>query len=118
MPRFNITGGQNDLGVGVGFDQLLSKGTGRPVTDGLLEELACEFVASDLIATYLAVSQKLIPLLSTELADTVVLGSESIVPHQAVGRVLHTGGHHVVGLDVAQTFEGNAEGYSQNQSVM
>ena len=66
---------------------------------------------------YLTVSQKLVPLLSTELPHTVVLGSQGIVPHQAVGWVLHTGGHHVVGLHVTQAFQGNAEGCSENRSV-
>jgi hypothetical protein len=31
------------------------------------------------------------------------------VPHQAVGRVLNTGTHHVVALSVAHALEGLAE---------
>ena len=32
------------------------------------------------------------------------------MPHQAVGRVLNTSGHHVVAFDVAQSLQGLSEG--------
>lgn len=91
VPWVDITGGQNDFSVGVGFDQFLCKGTGRPVTDGL------------------AVTQKLVPFLAAELADPVVLCVQGIVPHEAVRRVLNTCAHHVVALAIAKTFKGLAE---------
>lgn len=91
MPRVDITGGQDDLGIGVGFDQFLCKGASRPVTDGL------------------AVTQKLIPFLASEFADAVVLCVQGIVPHETVRRVLNTCAHHVVTLAISKTFKGLAQ---------
>lgn len=96
VPRVDVAGGQDDLGVGIGLNQLLGESTGGPVAHGL------------------AVTQKLVPFLAAELADTVVLGVEGVVPHQAVGRVLNTGTHHVVALGVAETLQGLAEGWKES----
>lgn len=93
MPRVDISGGQDDLGVGVGFDQLLCEGAGGPVTDGL------------------AVAQQLVPFLAAEFTDAVVFGVQGIVPHEAVGWVLNTGAHHVVTLGVSKALQGLAESY-------
>lgn len=91
MPWVHVTGSQNDLRIGIGLDQLLRKGTGRPVTDGL------------------AVTQELVPFFAAELADSVVLRVQGIVPHQAVRRVLNTCAHHVVALAIAQALKSLAE---------
>lgn len=92
MPRINITGSQNDLGIGIGLDELFGKGTGRPITNSL------------------AVTQQLIPFFPPKLSNAVVLGEEGVMPHQTIRGVLNRRGHHVVGLDIAQSLEGLAEG--------
>jgi len=92
VPGVDVAGGQDDLGVRVGLDQLLGESTGGPVAHGL------------------AVSQKLVPFLAAELTLALVLGVQGIVPHQAVGWVLNTGTHHVVALGVAHTLESLAKG--------
>lgn len=91
VPRVNVAGGQNDLRIGIGLDELLSESAGGPVAHGL------------------AVTQQLVPFLAAELADTLVLGVEGVVPHEAVGRVLNGGTHHVVALGVAKTLESLTE---------
>lgn len=98
MPRVNLTSGQDDLGVGVGFDQFFGKGTGRPVADSL------------------AITEKLIPFLASKLPHAVVFGEEGIVPHQTIGRVLNTGGHHMVAFQVSESLESLAEGYFRSVS--
>lgn len=55
---------------------------------------------------YLAVSKKLVPFLPAELANPVILGSQRIMPHQAVGRVLNARAHHMVGVNVSKPLEG------------
>lgn len=93
VPRVDITGGQDNLGVRVGFDQLLCERAGGPVTHGL------------------AVAQQLVPFLAAEFANAVVFSVQGIVPHQAVGRVLNTGTHHVVTLAVSKALQGLTESY-------
>lgn len=53
------------------------------------------------LSSYLAIPKQLIPFLPSEFSNSVVFGGEGIVPHQAIGGVLDTGGHHVVGLDIS-----------------
>lgn len=84
VPWVDVAGGQDDFGVGVGFDQLFGKRAGGPVAHGL------------------AVAQQLVPFLAAEFANAVVLGVQGIVPHEAVGWVLNTGAHHVVALGVSK----------------
>lgn len=109
MPRVHITGSQDNLGVGVRLDKLLSKGTSRPVTDSLVQLAQDQSFPKISNITYLAVTQKLIPFLATKFANTIVLGKKSIVPHQAVRRVLHARRHHVVTLEVSQALKGNPQ---------
>lgn len=54
---------------------------------------------------YLAVTKQLVPFLSAKLAHSIVLGGQSIMPHQAVRRVLNTGAHHVVGVDISEPLQ-------------
>jgi hypothetical protein len=110
MPRVNITGSQNDLGVRVGFDQFFGEGAGGPVANSLNNQSSLVNHV-DRYSTYLAVSQKLIPLLSSEFSHTVIFGGESIVPHQAVRGVLDTRSHHMVALNIPQPIKSLAEGY-------
>lgn len=93
VPRVHVARGQDDLGVGVGLDQLLCKRAGGPVAHGL------------------AVAQQLVPFLAPEFANALVLGVQGIVPHQAVGRVLNAGTHHMVALGVTQALQSFAESY-------
>lgn len=111
VPRVDITGGQDDFGVGIGFDEFFGESAGGPVANSLNSQLRLNRQCR---STHLAISQKLVPLLASKLPNTVILGGQSIVPHQAVGRVLHAGGHHVVGLDIAQSLQGLAEGCIQS----
>lgn len=109
MPRVHITGGQDNLGIGVRLDKLLSKGTSRPVTDSLVQLAQDQPFSKIFNIAYLTVTQKLVPFLATKFANAVVLGKKSIVPHQAVRRVLHTRRHHVVALEVSQALKGNPQ---------
>lgn len=83
VPGIHVAGGQDDLGVRVGFDKLFGKGASGPVADGL------------------TVTQELIPFLAAKLANALVFSIEGVVPHQTVGWILDTGAHHVVALDVS-----------------
>lgn len=116
MPRVNVTGGQDDLGVGIGFDEFFGESAGGPVANSLTVQVRCCFSTDPSSSTHLAISQKLIPLLTAELANTIILRGKSIVPHQAVRRVLNASSHHVVGLDIAQSLEGLTEGCHSSQS--
>lgn len=92
MPAVHVTGGDDDLGVRVGFNELFREGHTWPVADGL------------------AVSEQLIPLLAAEGAHAVVLRRESVRPHQAVWWVLDRGRHHVIAVFEPQLDERCAEG--------
>lgn len=92
MPRIHIPRRDDDFRIRVGLYQLLREGYGGP------------------IAHRLAVAQQLVPLLAAELADSVELGGEGVLPHQAVRRVLDGRRHHVVAVVEAELFEGGAEG--------
>lgn len=108
MPRVHITGSQDDLGVGVRLNEFLSKGTSRPVTDSLVQlaQVRCQNFQCE---SYLAVTQKLVPFLAAEFTNTIILSEKSIVPHQAVRRVLHARRHHVVTLEVSQALKSNPQ---------
>lgn len=92
VPAVDVSGGDEHLGVGVCLNQLFREGHGGPIAHGL------------------AVAQQLVPLLAAEGALAVVLGREGIGPHQAVGRVLDGGGHHVVAVVEAEFCESATEG--------
>jgi hypothetical protein len=72
-------------------------------------ELSVLTLAYIRLESYLAVTQQLIPLFPTEFAHAIVLGSERIVPHEAVGRVLNTGTHHMICVDIAESLQGLTE---------
>lgn len=63
MPGINISCGDQNLRLGIRFDELFSKCNGRPV------------------AYSLAMAKQLVPLLTAEFALPVKLGSECILPH-------------------------------------
>lgn len=91
MPRVDVTSSHDDLGLWVCLNKLLGERNGGPVADSL------------------AVTEKLVPLLASESANTVVLGSKGILPHEAVWRVLNRGGHHVVAVVETKLLESSAE---------
>lgn len=93
VPAVDVARGEEHLRVRVRGDELLREGGGRPVADGL------------------AVSEERVPLVLAEGADAVELGGEGLAPEETVGRVFGAGVEHVVGVDVAQLFEGCAEGW-------
>lgn len=92
VPAVDVSGCDQHFCVGVCLDQLLCESDRRPVAYGL------------------AVTEELVPLLTTECSLAVVFGSQCVGPHQAVGGVLDRGGHHVVAVVEAEFLEGCAEG--------
>lgn len=93
VPRVKVPVGQDDLGVGVGGDELRGEGGGGQVTHGL------------------AMAEQAVPVLFCEVALAVPLGTDGAVPHLAVTGRLGAGGAHVVGLEVAQGPEGCSDSW-------
>jgi len=87
VPAIHITGRHNDLGLRVCLDELLCKRHARPIADCL------------------AVAEQLVPLFAAEFTLPVVLGCQSVGPHEAVGGVLDRRGHHVVAIVKAQLLQ-------------
>jgi hypothetical protein len=92
VPAVDVSGCDEHLGVGVCLNQLFCKRDRGPVAHGL------------------AVAEKLVPLLAAKGSLSVVFGGQCIGPHEAVGRVLNRGGHHVVAVIEAKFLKGGAEG--------
>lgn len=68
--------------------------------------------------SYLAIAQDLVPFFAAEFTLAVILGRESIVPHQAIRRVLDTGAHHMVAAEIPKSLEGNAESCSHRKRLL
>jgi hypothetical protein len=97
----NVARCQENLGLRIRLDELFGERNGWPVTYSLskVQQLS---LASPARSVYLAMPEQLIPLFSSELSLTVKFRGKSILPHQAIGRVLDTGGHHVVRVTISQ----------------
>lgn len=111
MPRVHVPRGQNDFSIGVGFNEFFGKCTSGPVTHSLPGPPLVIRHGTQPTESYLAVTKELIPFFPTKFSHAIVFGRERVAPHEAVGRVLNTGTHHMIRVDISESLQGLAESY-------